>query len=280
MRAPPTILINGEIGGHISISDRGLQYGDGVFETIAVHHGRPLLWQQHIARLLDGCERLSMKPAPGPEPLRRDADKLCASAQKAVLKVLVTRGESGRGYAIPAQSRPNRIVMLLPWPTYPREYADTGVELRICNTRISRNPTLAGIKHLNRLEQVLARSEWRSEYAEGLMLDEEGNIIEGTMTNLFLCSHGTLLTPDLSRSGVTGIMRAAVLDRAKRMSLPCQVTSITREMLNSAEEVFLTNSIIGIWPVRRIQSIQYDVGDTTRRLQKEIEGSHCFGQAS
>jgi 4-amino-4-deoxychorismate lyase len=148
------------------------------------------------------------------------------------------------------------------------------------DTRISRNPALAGIKHLNRLEQVLARSEWQSEYAEGLMLDEEGNIIEGTMTNLFLCSQGTLLTPDLSRSGVTGIMRAAVLDRAKKMSLPCQVTSITHEMLNSAEEVFLTNSIIGIWPVRRIGSIQYVVGDTTRRLQKEIEGSHCFGQAS
>ncbi len=280
MRSPPTILINGEIGEHISISDRGLQYGDGVFETIAVYHGRPLLWQQHIARLLDGCERLSIRPAPDPESLRGDADELCADAQKAVLKVLVTRGESGRGYAISAPNRPNRIAMLLSWPTYSREYADTGVEVRICDTRISRNPALAGIKHLNRLEQVLARSEWQSEYAEGLMLDEEGNIIEGTMTNLFLCSQGTLLTPDLSRSGVTGIMRAAVLDRAKKMSLPCQVTSITREMLDGAEEVFLTNSIIGIWPVRRIESIQYNIGDTTRRLQKEIEGSHCFGQAS
>jgi len=280
MRSPPTVLINGEIGEHISISDRGLQYGDGVFETIAVHQGRPLLWQQHIARLLDGCERLSISPAPDPESLRRDADKLCADAQQAVLKVLVTRGESGRGYAVPAQSRPNRIVMLLSWPTYPREYADTGVEVRICDTRISRNPGLAGIKHLNRLEQVLARSEWQSEYAEGLMLDEEGTIIEGTMTNFFLCSRGTLLAPDLSQSGVIGIMRTVVLDRAKKMSLPCQVTSITREMLDGAEEVFLTNSIIGIWPVRRIESRQYDVGDTTRRLQKEIEGSHCFGQAS
>lgn len=280
MTSPPLTLINGEISEHISISDRGLQYGDGVFETIAVHHGQPLLWQQHIARLLDGCERLDIRPAPDPESLRHQADELCADAQQAVLKVLVTRGESGRGYAIPTQCRPNRIVMLSSWPTYPREYANTGVELRICDMRISRNPALAGIKHLNRLEQVLARSEWQSEYAEGLMLDEEGNIIEGTMTNLFLCSQGTLLTPDLSRSGVTGIMRAAVLDRAKKMSLPCQVTSITHEMLNSAEEVFLTNSIIGIWPVRRIGSIQYDVGDTTRRLQKEIEVSHCFGQAS
>jgi 4-amino-4-deoxychorismate lyase len=109
------------------------------------------------------------------------------------------------------------------------------------------------------------------------MLDDEGNIIEGTMTNLFLCSQGTLLTADLSQSGVTGIMRDVVLDRAREMLLPCQVTWITREMLDRAEEVFLTNSVIGIWPVRRIESIQYDVGDTTRRLQKEIEGSHCFG---
>ena len=277
MTSPPLTLINGEISEHISISDRGLQYGDGVFETIAVHHGQPLLWQQHIARLLDGCERLDIKPAPDTESLRQHADELCADAQQAVLKVLVTRGESGRGYAIPAQCRPNRIVMLSSWPTYPRDYADTGVEVRICNTRISRNPALAGIKHLNRLEQVLARSEWQSQYAEGLMLDDEGNIIEGTMTNLFLCSQGTLLTPDLSQSGVTGIMRDVVLDRAREMLLPCQVTWITREMLDRAEEVFLTNSVIGIWPVRRIESIQYDVGDTTRRLQKEIEGSHCFG---
>lgn len=280
MTSSPLTLINGEISEHISISDRGLQYGDGVFETIAVHHGRPLLWQQHIARLLDGCERLRIRPAPDAESVGRDADELCADAQQAVLKVLVTRGESGRGYAISGQSRPNRIVMLSPWPTYPREYADTGVEVRICDTRISRNPPLAGIKHLNRLEQVLARSEWQLEYAEGLMLDEEGNIIAGTMTNLFLWSRGTLLTPDLSRSGVTGIMRAAVLDGAKKMSLPCRVSAITREMLDGAEEVFLTNSLIGIWPVWRIESMQYNIGDTTRRLQKEIEGSHCFGQAS
>jgi 4-amino-4-deoxychorismate lyase len=280
MKSSPKASVNGEISEHISISDRGLQYGDGVFETIAVHHGQPLLWQQHIARLLDGCERLGIGPAPDAESLRHHADELCADAQQAVLKVLVTRGESGRGYTIPAQCRPNRIVMLSSWPTYPREYADTGVDVRICDTRISRNPTLAGIKHLNRLEQVLAQSEWQSEYAEGLMLDEEGNIIEGTMTNLFLCSQGTLLTPDLSQSGVTGIMRAVVLDGAKEMSLPYEVTSITRELLDSAEEVFLTNSIIGIWPVRRIESIQYDVGDTTRRLQKEIKSSHCFGQAS
>jgi 4-amino-4-deoxychorismate lyase len=112
MTSPPLTLINGEISEHISISDRGLQYGDGVFETIAVHHGQPLLWQQHIARLLDGCERLDIKPAPDTESLRQHADELCADAQQAVLKVLVTRGESGRGYAIPAQCRPNRIVML------------------------------------------------------------------------------------------------------------------------------------------------------------------------
>ncbi len=280
MTSAPLILINGEISERISIWDRGLHYGDGVFETIAVHHGQPLLWQRHMVRLLEGCERLGIKPAPSPESLRSDADRLCAHVQRGVLKILVTRGESGRGYAAPAQSRLNRIVMLSSWPSYPPEYANSGVDVRVCDTRISRNSRLAGIKHLNRLEQVLARSEWQSGYAEGLMLDEQDNIIEGTMTNLFLYSQGTLVTPDLSQAGVTGIMRAAVLEGAAKMSLPCHVTSIARDMLDAAEEVFLTNSLIGIWPVRRIESIKYNIGDTTRRLQKEIEGSHCFGQAS
>lgn len=280
MKSVASILVNGEVCERISIWDRGLQYGDGVFETIAVCHGRPLLWRRHVARLLGGCDRLGIRPAPERRQLQREVERLCIGVERSVLKIVVTRGESGRGYAVARQSEPNRIVMLSSWPNYPSANADTGVEVRMCRTPISRNPRLAGIKHLNRLEQVLARSEWQSEFAEGLMLDEDGQVIEGTVTNIFLLLHGTLLTPDLSQSGVNGVMRETVLDHAGTLSLPYRVASVTREMLDRADEIFLTNSLIGIWPVRKIESTRYNIGETTRRLQKEIRGSHCFGETA
>ncbi|MFQ5936098.1 MAG: aminodeoxychorismate lyase [Acidiferrobacterales bacterium] len=279
MSAGTPVLINGEAQDYVSIQDRGFQYGDGVFETIAVCAGRPALWEHHLARLQEGCSRLGIE-APEEDVLRIEAERLCATSMaRAVLKLIITRGQSVRGYAARNAGPPTRVLELRPWPDYPAGSAQRGVDVRICETRISRNPRLAGIKHLNRLEQVLARSEWDTEFAEGLMLDEHGHIIEGTATNVFLVSQGTLLTPDLAQSGVAGVMRETVLGYAAAASIPCKITQINRPMLDTAEEVFLTNSLIGIWPVRRVESRSYGPGDTTRQLQQGIKGTHCFDEA-
>lgn len=273
-----TVLVNGEPRDTVSVNDRGLQYGDGLFETIAVHAGRPLLLDRHLARLRRGAERLAIA-LPSTDLLTGEAANLCAEAQRAVLKIIVTRGCGGRGYACDAQAQPTRILKLSAWPERPAECARDGVAVRLCRTRLARNPRLAGIKHLNRLEQVLARAEWRDEYAEGLMSDDSGALIEGTMSNVFLVMDGVLATPALADCGVEGVMRAVVLDAAEALGIAARVGRVAMEDFGNAQEVFLTNSLIGIWPVRGLDrsaigqdGLELPVGPVTRRLQEAIAG--------
>ena len=279
MNSPTTVLVNGEAQDQISIQDRGFQFGDGVFETLAVCAGRPLLWERHLQRLLKGCARLRIEPPPVAHVLRSEAEQLCVGVQRAVLKLVVTRGRSGQGYALSDGATPTRVLAMRAWPSYPARAAQTGVDVHLCRTRVSRNPQLAGIKHLNRLEQVLARAEWQREFAEGLMFDDADHLIEGTASNVFVVSRGTLLTPDLSESGVAGIMRAMVLEYAEAAALPCKITGITRSQLDSIEEIFLSNSLIGIWPVRRVESKVYSPGEVTRRVQRGTREYYCLDEA-
>lgn len=262
-------LINGEPGESVSVFDRGFQYGDGIFETLAVAGGRPLLWDRHLRRLFHGAARLGLKP-PAEKLLRREAEQVCHGAERGVLKIILTRGISGRGYAPAAGAVSTRAVGLLPWPDYPAERRTHGVPVQFCHTLITRHNMLAGLKHLNRLEQILARMELKEGCAEGLMQDEAGHVIEGTMTNLFIVSGGALRTPDLERSGVAGVMRGLVLERASALALDCRTVALKREDVLNADEVFLTNSLVGVWPVRRLEAREYPVGPITRRIQEAV----------
>jgi 4-amino-4-deoxychorismate lyase len=278
MKPPIAVLVNGEAQDRVSVQDRGFQFGDGVFETLAVCAGKPLLWERHLQRLFEGCARLRIDP-PAERMLRDETEQLCVHVQRAVLKLVVTRGSSERGYALPKDGTPTRVLTLRPWPPYPEKAAQAGVDVCLCRTRISRNPQLAGIKHLNRLEQVLARAEWQREFAEGFMFDDRDRLIEGIASNVFVVSRGTLLTPELSESGVAGVMRAVVLEYAQAASLPCKITGITRSQLDAAEEIFLSNSLIGIWPVRRVESRVYEPGEVTRRVQRGTREYYCLDEA-
>lgn len=263
-----TTLINGRAADCLSTRDRGLLYGDGLFETMAVRAGSPLRWARHMVRLQEGCERLGIT-SPEPHLLRDEADGLCRGAERAVLKLIITRGSGGRGYRPDAGAVPTRILQLHPYPDWPGAHARTGVQVRICRQRLGCNPQLAGIKHLNRLEQVLARAEWDDPaIGEGLMLDPHGNVIEGTMSNIFLVSGGVLLTPDLTRCGVAGITRALVLELAGQAGMATGVRDIGMHELDAAEEILLCNSLIGIWPVVRVAGRRYPAGKMTRALQE------------
>jgi 4-amino-4-deoxychorismate lyase len=264
-----TMLINGKAGDSVSALDRGFQYGDGIFETLAVANGEPLLWDAHMRRFFRGATRLGLE-APAEELLRREAGQVCAGVKRGVLKIVLTRGISGRGYAPAMDAAPTRTVGLLPWPDYPARHRTDGVSVQFCHTLITRHNILAGLKHLNRLEQILARMELKNDCTEGLMQDETGHVIEGTMTNLFIVSRDTLLTPDLSLSGVAGVMRDLVLERAPALSLDSRIVGLKREHILDADEMFLTNSLIGVWPVRRIDSREYPVGPITRRIQEAV----------
>ncbi len=266
------ILVNGEAVTHVSVEDRGLLYGDGLFETIAVRDGRPILWQRHMQRLISGCTRLAI-PQPDSQLLWDEALTVCKEVQQAVLKIIITRGISGRGYRPDAtEIKPTRIITLHPWPDYPPEFTTHGVSVRLCTNRLGSNPALAGVKHLNRLEQIMARSEWHDHsIQEGFMLNSTGHVIEGTMSNVFMVREGVVITPDLSECGVPGIIRAEILEQVAAWSIPCDITAISVEELMAAQEVFLCNSIIGIWPVRAFTGIHFPVGSLTQRIITHLD---------
>ena len=265
------ILVNGEKSAVFPVGDRGLQYGHGLFETIAIKQGQLQHWDRHMARLVKGCTQLSIK-SPDLIQLKNEAQQLTnqkderdQKADQAVLKIIYTCGEGGRGYKTPDQSQANRILSLSDWPDYPVENDQTGVTVRLCETHLGSNPALAGVKHLNRLEQVLARSEWSDpDIAEGLMLDARGLMIEGTMSNVFFVKNDTLCTPALTQCGVAGVMRELVLELAESIGVSTYIDDFTPADIFQADEVFLTNSLIGIWPVNRVSSDQNVVYDPTR----------------
>ncbi len=252
------ILVDGAAQGEVDAADRGLHYGDGLFETLAVVDGRIRHWTRHLGRLESGCRRLGLE-CPEASLLEREVLQLSGGCARRVVKIIVTRGAGTRGYRPPQPARSRRILLASDWPDHPRQWAREGVRIRLCQMRLGHNPLLAGIKHCNRLEQVLARSEWGDEFEEGLMLDEHGRAIEGTMSNLFVVQDGALTTPDLSRCGVAGVMRQVILDQAPGQGIPTEVAEVGLEQVRQADGLLLCNALIGIWPVRTFEERQYPV---------------------
>ncbi len=273
------VWVNGRATSLVEVDDRGFQYGDGLFETVLVQRSLPVFWQAHLGRLRRGCMRLGL-PFPAPELLRREAEMACADQAQAVLKLQLTRGRGGRGYALPAQVEPTRVFSLHPVLAQLKEIQQQGVQVRMCRTRLGINPALAGIKHCNRLEQVLARREWSDPSVyEGLMCDVEGFLVEGTMTNLFWRQAQTLVTPRVDRCGVAGIVRAWVMEQAAEWGLPVEEVQVGPEALAEAEEVFLTNSVVGVVPVIEAvdlpgkKRVRWPIGTVTVRLQERWQQS-------
>jgi 4-amino-4-deoxychorismate lyase len=239
-----------------------------VFRTILVRAGRPLNWRWHRARLEADCRTLSL-PVPGAAVLLDEIARVAPG--DATVKVTVTRGAAARGYSIPRGAAPTRVVAAFPAPSYPARHAEEGVAVRRCELVLSEQPRLAGAKTLNRLENVLARSEWDdAAIAEGLVGDARGHVVEGTMSNVFIVKAGALATPPLDRCGVVGAQRERIRELAANASLACRERPLAWNELVEADEVFLANSLIGIWPVARYEARRWSVGPLTRRLQSLV----------
>lgn len=268
--------VDGQPADSLPLDDRGLNYGDGLFETVALRDGEPQHWSLHYARLAEGAARLGIVcPASGILLQDLSAALPRPVPDRLVAKIMLTRGSGGRGYAPPMPSHTRRIVRLSAWPEWPQSHAGEGVALSLCATPLARNPVLAGIKHLNRLEQVLASQELAGSGAvEGLMFDDLSRVIEGTRTNVFLVAGRELLTPRLDQCGIAGVMRALVIDLARALALHVTETRVERSLLFSANELFVCNSLIGIWPVREILSPigrSFSSMPVTRRLMQELK---------
>ena len=267
------MLVNGQVQSHLALADRALHYGDGVFETILVRHSKPVLWHQHIARLTHSCDRLKI-PLTVDQLDHEVALLLSRSPGEGILKIIVSRGCGGRGYTPPESPSATRIVQFHSLPADYNSKAIYGIRAMVCNHPISSNSALAGIKHLNRLDQVMASMELTNGVDEGFMANESGHLIEGIKSNIFLVIADQLLTPDLTSSGVAGIMRAVVIDLLRLMKIHVTVRAIGLAELHSAREVFVCNSVIGIWPVTCIEwggaELRFDADQTSRALQSQL----------
>ncbi len=268
----PRYWVNGQPGTLVNAADRAVQYGDGLFETIRVRHARPEYLGRHMHRLSVGCERLKFSRVDW-ALVRQELVELAGQQEDAVLKYILSRGTGSRGYRPGTGLEATRIASIHPLPHWSSDPDQNGVRTRICTTRLAAQPLLAGLKHLNRLEQVMARAEWDDpDIAEGFMLDLEQRLIEGTMSNIFIVNGGELLTPELSKCGVAGVMRSVILDLAATLGFKTRVRPLTLDDVNASQEVFICNSLAGIWPVVHIDDLgEFDVGRMTRQLQVAVQ---------
>lgn len=262
--------VDGAPTNALPADDRGLHYGDGVFETINVRSGRARFLDTHLARLESGCTRLGI-PFAEQADLRADiAAAISQAPPRAVLKIIVTRGSSvRRGYAPQSSQTPRRILSLWPAGADPPM---AGIRLRVASIRLAVNPVLAGMKHLNRLENVLAAAESAGhDVFESLMLDTAGDLVCGIMTNVFIAHAGRVATPRIDRCGVAGVMRAIVLRECVTLGIPATEERLTLDDLLAADEAFVTNARIGVVPVRRVEEHSFRMNPLASRLAAHIE---------
>lgn len=257
------VLVDGQAGDRVSVLDRGLAYGDGLFETIRFAGADAPLWPRHMQRLEEGCRRLDL-PMPGPGMLLAEARVVSKALPRAVVRITLTRGAGERGYRPPAPPQPTRIVAAFEAPPIDQAAQAEGIRVRVCTTRLASQPLLAGLKHLNRLEQVLAHAEWDDPaIAEGLLCDAGATVISATAANVFAVFDGTLATPAVDHCGVAGVARAEILAVWPHV----RVRRITLEELRRADELFLSSSVRGILPVRELDGSAFAIGPVATALQ-------------
>jgi len=268
--------INGDFEATLPLTDRGLAYGYGVFETIRVSCHSPVQLEFHLARLALGAERLKIPLSEESVTeylntfLQRTAE---LGESDGVAKLIVTAGFGGRGYSLPTQLEPLIIWQWFPLPTDIIQQCREGVSLKYCEHRLGGNLPLVGIKHLNRLDQILARAEWHDDqYQEGLMLNHEGMAIECISSNLFIVEKNKVLTPALINSGVAGVMRREIIESlCPSLEIPVEVVNLLPQQIENADEVFITNALYGIRPVACIETMgQFSIGNVTKSLQREL----------
>jgi 4-amino-4-deoxychorismate lyase len=263
------MLVNGAPADSIPVTDRGLAYGDGVFRTLLAVNGQPLHWPKHEAKLRGDCAVLDLPALPA-GTLLQEVRTVSAGHTRAVVKILVTRGSGPRGYALPIPCVPTRMVTADAHT--PSLHHERGIRVHVCRLRLAHQPALAGVKHLNRLENVLAHAEWNdTAIAEGLLLDVADYVIGGTMSNLFIVESGVLVTPDLSRCGVAGVTRARVIDIAAKSGIVCRVEHLPWQRVLDADELFVVNSVIGLWPVTQMSARHWRIGEVTAQILQMLK---------
>ncbi len=268
-------LINGDFNQTISPLDRGFAYGDGVFRTFRVKGGAPTDWHLHYQKLVADCAAIGIV-CPSADVFIEDIEKLFIDDVidniTSVAKIIITRGEGERGYVTPAIISPLRVIIKSPLPHYHQHYFIEGVELTVCETKLNAQKQLAGVKHLNRIDNVMARMEWRDDVIfDGIMLDHNEQVIECTMCNIFARFNDTLVTPSLKHCGVSGVTRQRILALSTSLDLTVKESSFTLEELYTANEVIICNSLFGALQINKVLAHGWSsqpLAQTLRTLMK------------
>lgn len=235
--------------------------------------GKAQHWPLHYHKLFEDCAALGIA-CPDIGLLTAELDSLLGRQPNCVVKLIVTRGEGTRGYAPSGRVESTCLWDTSPVPDYPAEWLARGIKAHLCDLRLSHQPRLAGIKHLNRLENVLAAAESdAANVAEGLVMDAVGNIIGGTRSNLFLVLHGELVTPDLSNCGVAGVQRGRVMNWAAQNSVPLHVREVRLDEVMEADELFVVNSVIKMWPIRDFNRRSWSGFPVSAKIRLSLDGS-------
>lgn len=271
----PIYFYNGQQQGAISGIDRGLAYGDGLFETCRARKGEIPLWSLHKARLLNGASVLGLNiiEAQLEDLLKQAIDESdLKQCEQGIVKLIVSRSVGGRGYRFDTGAGVNYLIMVMPaQPLDSHPHWDAGLSVRVCEHRLGRQGKLAGLKHLNRLDQVVARAEWQDEYDDGLMLDYDSKIIESISGNLLFVGNNRLVTPCLDACGVKGVMRSFL----QQHFLNVIEAPVSLHELNQFTEIIVTNAVIGALPVKQIVDCGRLIWNsqstlTTRTLQHHL----------
>ncbi|WP_423061928.1 aminodeoxychorismate lyase [Citrobacter portucalensis] len=243
-------LINGKTSDLLPADDRGLQFGDGCFTTARIVDGRVLLLASHIARLQLACTQLAI-PYLQWQMLIEEMCHLAQLHTHGVLKVIITRGSGGRGYSGANCRNATRILSVSAWPVHYDRWRQEGITLALSPVRLGRNPLLAGLKHLNRLEQVLIRSHLEQTDAdEALVLDSEGWVTECCAANLFWRKGDVVYTPRLDQAGVNGIMRQFCIRMLAQSPFSIVEKYAGLEEVMQADEIVVCNALMPVIPVR------------------------------
>ena len=258
-----------QINQLLDMQERGLHYGDGLFETLLKFNAEMPLWNCHYSRLQNGCNQLHI-PLPDEKWLLQKIEAETQGHDSVVIKVIVTRGIGGRGLELPKHKQASVFILKYPYTAINDE--DLNLNVAICQTRLPLNPNLAGLKHLNRLDYVLAAIELErmGNKNEALLCDTDGYIVEGIVSNLFFCIQGEVYTPSLNLSGVAGIMRQKILNYLESQAMPVQIGRFYPELLLKASECFLCNSVHGVRPIRTIDESEFASGKITQMLMREF----------
>jgi 4-amino-4-deoxychorismate lyase len=268
---PILALVDGQPATVLCVLDRALHYGDGLFETIACRNSQACFLELHLQRLAAGCARLGIRYEDFPA-LAAKLREIAAAQPRSIIKLILTRGSAtARGYGAGGDEQARTVLLQYPWPPEDPQLWAAGVVARTASARWGENPLLAGLKHLNRLEQVLARAEWTDpSIQEALVFSSSGWLVSGTMSNVFLIRDGRIMTPAITHAGVRGVMRRVVIGAAQAAGVAITETALDAPAVLAAQEIFVTNARIGIWPIRELDGRALPIGPITRQLQQRL----------